>query len=74
MPTSNELVSNIKIPSTEKIPFSKISRFVISGAKESAMMFEKKAGSLLLIYTICTAIALIVDLIVIFTGMGELSE
>ena len=29
MPTSNELVANIQIPSNEKIPFSKISRFVI---------------------------------------------
>ena len=29
MPTSHELVSNIQIPSNEKIPFNKISTFVI---------------------------------------------
>ena len=74
MPTSNELVENIQIPSSEKVPFSKISGYVISGAKESATMFEKKAGTLLLVYTICTAIALIIDVSVVLTGMGKLGE
>ena len=47
---------------------------MISGAKESAAMFEKKAGTFLLIYTICTAIALIIDTSVVLTGMGKLGE
>ena len=38
------------------------------------MMFEKKAGTLLLVYTICTAIALIIDISVVLTGMGKLGE
>ena len=37
-------------------------------------MFEKMAGSLLLVYTVCTVIALIIDLSVVFTGIGSLNE
>ena len=37
-------------------------------------MFGEKAGSHLLVYTICTAIALIIDLSVMLTGMGKLGE
>lgn len=74
MPTSAELVNNIRIPSAEKVPFSKISSFVIAGAKKSAVMFEKQAGLVLLLYTLCTVVALIMDLSVVFTGIGKLEQ
>ena len=35
MPTTHEMVANIDIKANERIPFSKVSKFVITGAKKS---------------------------------------
>ena len=39
MPSTHEMVAAISIPPAEKIPFGKIDKFVITGAKESVDMF-----------------------------------
>jgi len=62
----------VSIPPAEKIPFGKISKYVITGAKESVDIFQKQAGKFLLIYAILTPIALILDMIVMFIGMAGL--
>ena len=74
MPTSHEMVNKINIPPSEKIPFSKIGKFVITGAKESVDEFQAKAGKFLLIYALITLIALVFDVIVIFIGVGGLNN
>ena len=39
MPSTHEMIANISIPPAEVIPFSKIDRFAITGAKESVDYF-----------------------------------
>jgi len=74
MPTTHEMINKITIPPSEKIPFSKISKFVITGAKESVTEFSAKSGKFLLMYAIITAVALVFDILVIFIGVGGLNN
>ena len=39
MPSTHEMIANISIPPAERIPFSKIDRFAITGAKETVDYF-----------------------------------
>ena len=63
MPNSHDMVNEIEIPKTEKIPFTNISKYVINGAKTSASKFEKETGKLLIVYTLMTLLAFIGDTI-----------
>lgn len=74
MPTTHELVANVQIEPNEKIPFSKVSKYVVSGAKQSVDEFQTKAGKFMMLYTLLTLIALVIDFIVIFIGIGSLSN
>ena len=47
---------------------------MIQGATDSVNNFQQQAGKLMLLYAILTAISLILDLIVIFIGIGHLSN
>jgi len=74
MPTSHEMVSKISIPPNEKIPFNKVSKFVVTAARDSALEFQLKAGKLLLVYAILTLFALLCDLIVVFIGVAGINN
>lgn len=39
LPNSHDMISEIQIPASEKIPFDNIGRYVITGAKASAEKF-----------------------------------
>ena len=74
MPTTHEMVNKISIPPSEKIPFSKIGKFVVTGARESIVEFATRAGTFLKLYLIITLVCLFLDLIVIFIGLGHLND
>ena len=74
IPTTHEMVAGVQIPPNEKIPFSKIDRFVVTGAKESVDRFQQAAGKFLLLYTILTLVCVILDFIVVFIGLGGLNS
>ena len=71
MPNSHDMISEIQIPASEKIPFHNIGRYVITGAKASADKFEKETAKFLLGYTALTVLSFILDLISFFIQVGE---
>ena len=58
----------------EKIPIGKIDKYVITGAKESMDLVQGRAAKLLLVYSILTAAALVLDVFVILIGIGALNN
>lgn len=73
LPTTHEMVANVNIKPPEKIPFSLIDKVVFRGAIESLEKFQTAAGKLVLIYTLLSAICVILDFIVIFIGVAGLN-
>ena len=74
MPTTHDMVMKINIKENEPIPFSNIKKFVVTGATESVDEFQSKAGKWMLLYAILTVVALALDVIVIFIGVGGMNN
>ena len=74
LPNSHDLVAEIVLPASEKIPFSNIGRYVITGAQASAAKFEKEAAKLLLGYSALTVLSFILDLISFFAQLSGYKE
>lgn len=77
MPTTQELVQQNSLNlnnAAEKIPIGKIEKYVITGAKESMDLIQTRAGKLLLVYSILTAAALVLDVFVILIGIGGMNN
>lgn len=74
MPNSHDMVNEISMPASEKIPFHKIGKYVITGAKASASKFEKECAKFLLIYSALTILSFILDFISFCIQVGAYSE
>lgn len=74
MPTMNDMVSCVTIPPNEKIPLGKIDRFFATSAKESIDLFMQSCGKLLLVYTLLSLVALVLDFITVFIAVSGLNS
>jgi len=68
------MINKLSLQPSEKIPFSKINHFIITGAKEAVAEFTASTGKLLMIYSLLTVISLVLDVIVIFIGLSGLNS
>jgi hypothetical protein len=66
MPNSHDMLTEIRIPQNEKIPFSKIAEKAIIGAGTCVAQFSTKCQKLLIAYASVTALTLLLDLISFF--------
>ena len=74
LPTSQELISKISMQRNDSIPFNKITHWVITSTKDALAEFTTRAGKFMLIYSILTAVALVLDFIVFFIGVASMNS